>query len=62
MPFKEEELERYGIRPGDLLVCEGGEPGRSAIWTHDETDLKYQKALHRVRLAEGVAGRWVMFP
>lgn len=61
MPFKDEELDRYAIRPGDLLVCEGGEPGRSAIWTHGETDLKYQKALHRVRLNNGVAGRWVMF-
>lgn len=61
MPFKDEELDRYGIRPGDLLVCEGGEPGRSAIWTYGETDLKYQKALHRVRLANGMAGRWVMF-
>ena len=61
MPFKDGELERYGIRPGDLLVCEGGEPGRAAIWTLGKTDLKYQKALHRVRLAEGITGRWVMF-
>lgn len=61
MPFEDHELGRYGIRPGDLLVCEGGEPGRSAVWSQGPTDLKYQKALHRVRLPEGIAGRWVMY-
>jgi type I restriction enzyme, S subunit len=52
MPFKEKELERYSVRPGDVLVCEGGEPGRAAIWRQPEGALKYQKALHRVRLDE----------
>ena len=32
MRFEEEEEERYGIRYGDLIICEGGEPGRCAIW------------------------------
>ncbi len=61
MCFEDDELERYGIRDGDLLVCEGGEPGRAAVWAHGPTDLKYQKALHRVRLAAGIVPRWVMF-
>lgn len=61
MPFKDDEVERYAVEPGDLLVCEGGEPGRSAVWVHGNTDIKYQKALHRVRLPQGISGRWVMF-
>ena len=43
------ELERFTVRRGDLLVCEGGEAGRCAIW-HGELDpCGYQKALHRLR-------------
>ncbi|ORU93300.1 MAG: hypothetical protein A6F72_06570 [Cycloclasticus sp. symbiont of Poecilosclerida sp. N] len=48
MFFKESELKRYDLSAGDVLVCEGGEPGRSAVWEGGVT-LKYQKALHRVR-------------
>lgn len=49
MYFKESELERYGLQAGDVLVCEGGEPGRSAVWDGRLPDLKFQKAIHRVR-------------
>ena len=42
------EKERYAIQPGDLLVCEGGDVGRSAIWTEDR-EIYYQNALHRIR-------------
>lgn len=48
MFFRDSELERYDLNSGDVLVCEGGEPGRSAVWESDVT-MKYQKALHRVR-------------
>jgi type I restriction enzyme S subunit len=48
MDFSSEESERYQVRKGDLLVCEGGEIGRCAIWELDEPCF-YQKALHRVR-------------
>jgi len=37
------------VRPGDLLVCEGGEVGRTAIWRGELDECFYQKALHRVR-------------
>jgi restriction endonuclease S subunit len=49
MYFEEDELERFGLAAGDVLVCEGGEPGRAALWDGRMPDLKYQKALHRVR-------------
>ena len=42
------EKERYAVRPGDLLVCEGGDVGRSAIWT-EQGEMYYQNALHRIR-------------
>lgn len=49
MPIEDHEVTRYGIRAGDLVVCEGGEPGRCAVW-QDEDDIVFiQKALHRVR-------------
>ena len=43
------EIERFTVRPGDLLVCEGGEAGRCAIWQGDLDPCGYQKALHRLR-------------
>jgi len=49
MHFEDDELERFELRGGDVLVCEGGEPGRAAVWDGRMPDLKYQKALHRVR-------------
>lgn len=54
MRFTDEELEPFGIRDGDLLVCEGGEPGRCAVWLYGPTDLKFQKALMRLRPYGGV--------
>jgi type I restriction enzyme S subunit len=61
MPFEDEELERYAVRPGDLLVCEGGEPGRAAVWTGSSNSVKYQEALLRVRTLGGVCARWVLY-
>jgi type I restriction enzyme S subunit len=49
MYFEDDELDRFGLRAGDVLVCEGGEPGRAAVWDGSVPDMKYQKALHRVR-------------
>lgn len=49
MKFGSHEHERYGIRKGDLIVCEGGEPGRCAIWDSNIPNMKIQKALHRIR-------------
>lgn len=49
MRFEPHEEERYGLQYGDLIVCEGGEPGRCAIWRNEIPGMKVQKALHRVR-------------
>lgn len=49
MHFDPDELGRYRLRDGDLLVCEGGEVGRAAIWQDELADCYYQKALHRLR-------------
>ena len=49
MRFEDHEHERYGLRFGDLIVCEGGEPGRCALWKNEVPDMKIQKALHRIR-------------
>jgi type I restriction enzyme S subunit len=49
MPFQDHEHERYGLKVGDIVICEGGEAGRAAIWDGRLPDLKFQKAIHRVR-------------
>lgn len=47
------DLHRYRLEEGDLLVCEGGEVGRSAIWRGQLDECYYQKALHRLRAKRG---------
>ncbi|WP_405597357.1 MULTISPECIES: restriction endonuclease subunit S [unclassified Pseudoalteromonas] len=49
MKFEPHELNRYSLKKGDLIVCEGGEPGRCAIWEEDVPTMMIQKALHRIR-------------
>lgn len=49
MDFVEDEIERFSLKKDDILVCEGGQPGRAAVWELDKSDIKYQKTLHRVR-------------
>ncbi|MBX3713803.1 MAG: restriction endonuclease subunit S [Lysobacter sp.] len=43
------EVDRYTIRSGDLLVCEGGEVGRAAVVEQVNGSVAFQKALHRLR-------------
>jgi len=49
MDFAPWERDRYLLHRGDLLVCEGGEVGRTAIWRGELDECFYQKAIHRVR-------------
>lgn len=48
MLFTEAELEKCTIRKNDLLVCEGGEFGRAAIWSY-EKPMRIQNHIHRLR-------------
>ncbi|MEZ9835288.1 restriction endonuclease subunit S [Vibrio breoganii] len=49
MKIEEAEKEELLVLPGDLLICEGGEPGRCAIWKDKKQEIYFQKALHRAR-------------
>lgn len=53
VPMSHADLERFRLLPGDLLVCEGGEVGRAAIWEGQIDECYYQKALHRLRPLRG---------
>ena len=61
MRFEEHEQERYQLLPGDLVVCEGGEPGRCAIWRGQIPGMKIQKALHRVRAKPGLKNEYLYY-
>ena len=53
VPMTRADLQRFRLRQGDLLVCEGGEIGRAAIWDNPIPECYYQKALHRLRSRGG---------
>ncbi|WP_164700214.1 restriction endonuclease subunit S [Modestobacter sp. KNN46-3] len=61
MDIAPDERERYTVQAGDLLVCEGGEPGRCALVPEAATGLGFQKALHRVRPAGGVLSTYLAY-
>ena len=49
MDFDEKEQVEFELQDGDLLVCEGGEIGRCAVWHNEIQHCYFQKAIHRVR-------------
>jgi type I restriction enzyme, S subunit len=49
MDFDEIDRQTYALEVGDILICEGGESGRTAIWQGELQECFYQKALHRLR-------------
>lgn len=53
MHFSKAEREKFRLKHGDLIICEGGEVGRSAIWRGEIEECYYQKALHRLRPLNG---------
>jgi type I restriction enzyme S subunit len=59
MRFENDEVERFSLKKGDLVICEGGEPGRCAIWKSDNSSMMIQKALHRVRVSSAVDVKYV---
>ncbi len=60
MKFAPNELSRYSITKGDLLICEGGDVGRSCVWEKDE-EMYYQNALHRVRFYMNINPYFYMY-
>lgn len=54
MDFNDKDRVEFSLRDGDLLVCEGGEVGRCAIWRNNMRDCFFQKAIHRVRCNEKI--------
>lgn len=54
-----DEYERYSVMNGDLLVCEGGDVGRAAIWQGDR--ICYQNALHRVRPLGNILQKYLYY-
>jgi len=60
MRFEESEYVRFGLKDGDLVICEGGEPGRCAVWRNElGQDMQIQKALHRVRFPKSINSSFV---
>jgi len=57
VPMSRADVERFRLRKGDLLVCEGGEVGRAAIWNSPVEECYFQKALHRLRPLHGFDSR-----
>jgi len=49
MDFTEEEQRRFSVESGDLLMCEGGEIGRTCLWRGELSECYFQKAIHRLR-------------
>jgi type I restriction enzyme S subunit len=61
MHFSAAERQRCELRDGDLLVCEGGEVGRAAVWTEQLSPCFYQKAIHRLRPRGEDLSRYLMY-
>ena len=62
MNFTEDECKKLELQYGDLLVCEGGDIGRTAIWRNELFDCYYQNHLHRLRTLDNtVSPFYVMF-
>jgi len=62
MDFDPAERRKYALTDGDLLVCEGGEVGRTAIWRGELAECYIQNAVHRVRpLTSKEEGRFLFY-
>lgn len=60
MPFTEVEKEKCRATKGDLLVCEGGDIGRAAIWPYDY-DVMIQNHIHRLRPKTNLSVRFFYY-
>ena len=53
MSIPGDQLSAKLLHKGDLLVCEGGEIGRAAIWNGEVGTMSFQNHLHRLRPIDG---------
>src|SRR5688572_26724966 len=60
MSFSSVEREKFRLVPGDLLVTEGGEIGRTAMWEGDRKECYFQKSLHRLRSRGQIDPRYML--
>lgn len=61
MDIPPEQQPGFEVHAGDLLVCEGGEIGRCAIWPGSSSYMAFQKALHRVKPLGGIDARYLRY-
>jgi len=61
MPFLGSEKEKYSLHRNDMLICEGGEAGRTAIWEYEDKEMYFQNALHRVRFFGSIIPQFFMY-
>lgn len=61
MRFEDHELETVGLRYGDIVMCEGGEPGRCALWKEQLPRMMIQKAIHRIRAHPEVSNLFLYY-
>lgn len=61
MRFEPKESDRYGLKFGDIVMCEGGEPGRCAIWKDQIPGMMIQKAIHRIRPNRSLDYRFLFY-
>lgn len=61
MRFKDTEIDRYSLQYGDIVMCEGGEPGRCAFWKNEIPEMMFQKALHRIRANDRIEAKFLYY-
>jgi len=62
MDFTDEEVKKLSLKVGDLLVCEGGEVGRTAVWNGEIDVCLHQNHVHRLRrITDNVIPEFYMY-
>jgi type I restriction enzyme S subunit len=57
---EEKDVHKYELQYGDVIICEGGEAGRAALWKDEAEGIIFQKACHRVRVGPKLDARFLI--
>jgi type I restriction enzyme S subunit len=57
---EEKDVHKYELQYGDVIICEGGEAGRAALWKNEAKNVIFQKAIHRVRVGPKLDARFLI--